>query len=108
MLKDPASQTSTCRICSSLSTLSRCLAAAGQTHCKSLQVPLQVKLQLLHRDIVMQPSAPEIRKAVAGIMSRLHETSQPFVRWMDGTCLEAAAVAGTPHLAVLRGPWVPV
>ena len=55
---------------------------------------LQVKLQLLHPDIVMQPSPAEIRKAVAGIMSSLHETSQPFVRWMDGTCLEAAPVAG--------------
>ena len=59
-----------------------------------LNMPLQVKLQLLHPDIIMQPSAAEIRKAVAGIMSRLHETSQPFVRWMDGTCLEAAPVAG--------------
>ena len=74
----------------------------------SLPAPLQVKLQLLHGDIMMQPSAPELRKAVASIMSRLHETSQPFVRWMDGTCLEAAAVAGTLYLAVLQCPCTPV
>ena len=57
---------------------------------------LQVTLQLLHPGIIMQPSAAEIRRAVAGLLSSLHETSQPFVRWMAGTCLEAAPVAGTP------------
>ena len=65
-------------------------------------MPLQVKLQLLHLDVVMQPSAPEIRKAVAGVMSRLHETSQPFVRWMHGSCLEAAPVAGMQRSKVFH------
>ena len=54
----------------------------------------QVKLQMLHSDIVMQPSAAEIKKALGGLLLRLHETALPFVRWMDGTCLEAASVPG--------------
>ena len=60
-----------------------------------------MKLQLLHPDILMQPSAAEIKRAVADILSSLHDTSQPFVRWMDGTCLEAAPVPGahSQHLS---------
>ena len=57
---------------------------------------MKVTLQLLHPDIVMQPSAADIRRAVAGLLSSLHETAQPFARWMVGTCLEAAPVAGPP------------
>ena len=56
---------------------------------------LKVTLQLLHTDIIMQPSAAEIRRAVAGLLCSLREAAQPFVRWMAGTCLEAAPVAGT-------------
>ena len=54
----------------------------------------QVSLHLSHPDVVMQPNVAEIKKAIARLALAIAESAKHFVRWMDGTCLEAAAIPG--------------
>ncbi len=36
----------------------------------------------------MQPPLPEVRKQLGRLVRGLVESAKPFVRWMDGSCLE--------------------
>jgi hypothetical protein len=62
---------------------------------------LQVMLRLSYPDIIMQPNAADIKKALARLALRIMESSKPFVRWMDGTCLEAQPIHGQSSLCHL-------
>ena len=54
----------------------------------------QVSLHLSHPDVVLQPNVADIKKGVARLALALVESGRQFVRWMDGTCLEAAPIPG--------------
>ena len=56
-----------------------------------------MSLQLSRPDVIVQPNAAEVKKMVARLALALVESAKQFVRWMDGTCLEAAPVPGAPH-----------
>lgn len=62
---------------------------------------LQVVLRLSYPDIIMQPNAADMKKALARLALRIMESSKPFVRWMDGTCLEAQPIHGQSSLCHL-------
>jgi hypothetical protein len=53
-----------------------------------------VTLSLQSTEVVVQPPLPEARKQLARLVRCLVESAKPFVRWMDGSCLE------TPEQAV--------
>ena len=54
----------------------------------------QVSLHLSHPDVVVQPNVAEIKKAISRLALAVAESAKQFVRWMEGTCLEAAAIPG--------------
>ncbi|OAE19678.1 hypothetical protein AXG93_1847s1410 [Marchantia polymorpha subsp. ruderalis] len=43
---------------------------------------------LNHPDVVVQPSLTETTKMLANMVRSILDSVRPFVRWMDGTCLE--------------------
>ena len=49
----------------------------------------RVCLSLIQPEVVLVPSAVEVSKQLGRLLRNLVESSKPFVRWMDGTCLEA-------------------
>ncbi len=51
-------------------------------------------LRLSYPDVVMEPSSADIKKALARLASSIVEGTKSFVRWMDGTCLEAQPIPG--------------
>ena len=51
-------------------------------------------LRLSYPDVVMEPSSADIKKALARLASCIVEATKLFVRWMDGTCLEAHPIPG--------------
>lgn len=55
-------------------------------------------IQLSRPDIIVQPNAADVKKAVAHMALALVETGKQFVRWMDGTCLEAGPIPGMGSL----------
>jgi dynein heavy chain len=55
---------------------------------------LQVSLHLSHPDVVLQPNVADMKKGIARLALALVESGRQFVRWMDGTCLEAAPIPG--------------
>jgi hypothetical protein len=54
----------------------------------------QVTLSLQNMDIVVQPPLSDAKKQLERLKRSLVESSKPFVRWMDGSCIE------TPEQAV--------
>ena len=50
---------------------------------------LRVTLELLPPEVVCTPSMAEVSKQLSRLMRNLVDSSKAFVRWMDGTCLEA-------------------
>ncbi|BDA41784.1 probable Dynein-1-alpha heavy chain, flagellar inner arm I1 complex [Coccomyxa sp. Obi] len=59
-----------------------------EAHCN------EVMLRLSYPDVVMEPSSADIKKALARLASCIVEGTKSFVRWMDGTCLEAQPIPG--------------
>lgn len=55
-------------------------------YCLSL---VQVALSLLPPEVVVSPSSAEVGRQLGRLLRNLVESAKPFVRWMDGTCLEA-------------------
>ncbi len=45
-------------------------------------------------EIVVQPSINDAKKVLGRLARNLVECSKPFVRWMDGTCIEAPEIRG--------------
>lgn len=62
--------------------------------CKEINLVVQMMLQLSYPDIAMQPTTADIKKALARLALCLVESTKLFVRWMDGTCLEAQPIPG--------------
>jgi dynein heavy chain len=52
-------------------------------------LPLQVALSLIQSEVVVVPSTGEVSTALSRLVHNLAESGKPFVRWMDGTCIEA-------------------
>ena len=57
-----------------------------------------MSLQLSRPDVIVHPNAAEVKKMVARLALALVESAKQFVRWMDGTCLEAAPIPGAAPL----------
>ena len=57
---------------------------------------LQVSLHLSVPEVVVHPSANEIKKALARTARSLVESAKSFRRWMDGTCVETPDLPGEP------------
>lgn len=55
---------------------------------------LQVAMSLNAPEIVVQPSINDAKKVLGRLARNLVECSKPFVRWMDGTCIEAPEIRG--------------
>ncbi|KAK3281453.1 hypothetical protein CYMTET_10756, partial [Cymbomonas tetramitiformis] len=54
-----------------------------------LKPPLfKVQSMLVHPEVVVQPPVTEVTKFLSRLVRNLVECTRPFVRWMDGTCLE--------------------
>jgi len=49
----------------------------------------QVALSLMMPEVVVVPSTAEMGRQLGRLLRNLVESAKPFVRWMDGTCLEA-------------------
>lgn len=49
----------------------------------------QVALSLIQSEVVVVPSTVEVAKALQRLLHNMAESAKPFVRWMDGTCIEA-------------------
>lgn len=56
---------------------------------------VQVSLHLHAPEVVVHPSANEIKKALARTARSLVESAKSFKRWMDGTCIESPDLPGT-------------
>lgn len=50
---------------------------------------LHVQLALLASEVVVSPSMAEVSKQLSRLMRNVVDSAKAFVRWMDGTCLEA-------------------
>lgn len=50
---------------------------------------LRISLELLQPEVVVTPSMAEVGKQLSRLMRNLVDSSKSFVRWMDGTCVEA-------------------
>jgi dynein heavy chain len=50
---------------------------------------LQVSLSLIHSEVVVVPSTGEVTRALFRLLHNLADSAKAFVRWMDGTCIEA-------------------
>eukprot|EP01018_Ginkgo_biloba_P029498 Gb_13870 [translate_table: standard] len=48
----------------------------------------KVNCYLNKPDVVLQPSLNDITTTLALLVRNLVDSARPFVRWMDGTCLE--------------------
>jgi hypothetical protein len=70
------------------------MTAAALTLLGSLTV--QVSLHLSVPEVVVHPSANEIKKALARTARSLVESAKYFRRWMDGTCIESPDLPGLP------------
>ena len=55
---------------------------------------LQVSLHLHAPEVVVHPSASEMKKALARTARSLAECAKSFKRWMDGTCIETPDLPG--------------
>ena len=55
---------------------------------------MQVSLHLHAPEVVVHPSANEIKKALARTARSLVESAKSFKRWMDGTCIESPDLPG--------------
>jgi dynein heavy chain len=51
-------------------------------------------MHLVNPEVVVQPSAHDIKKMINRLAKGIVESGKPFVRWMDGTCLEAPEIPG--------------
>lgn len=56
---------------------------------------VQVSLHLHAPEVVVHPSASEMKKALARTARSLAECAKSFKRWMDGTCVETPDLPGT-------------
>ena len=68
---------------------------------------MQVSLHLNAPEVVVHPSANEIKKALARTARSLVESAKSFKRWMDGTCIESPDLPGAPSLPLTTTPPVP-
>lgn len=57
-----------------------------------LFVLFQITMSLNNPEVVVQPSANDVKKVLGRLARNLVECSKPFVRWMDGTCLETPEI----------------
>ncbi|CAG9462277.1 unnamed protein product [Pedinophyceae sp. YPF-701] len=55
----------------------------------SLQPLFKVVLSLSAPEVLCTPAISEVSKALTKLVRSMVECSKPFVRWMDGTCVEA-------------------
>ena len=55
---------------------------------------LQVSVHLHAPEVVVHPSASEMKKALARTARSLAECAKSFKRWMDGTCIESPDLPG--------------
>ncbi len=62
---------------------------SGNIGTTSFRPPLQVALLLLPPEVVVTPSSAEVGRQLGRLLRNVVESSKPFVRWMDGTCIEA-------------------
>lgn len=51
----------------------------------------QVALSVIQPEIVVAPSTGEAARQLQRLLRNLVESARAFVRWQDGTCLEAPA-----------------
>jgi hypothetical protein len=49
---------------------------------------VQVTLSLQNSDILMHPPVAEVNKVLGRLVRSLVDSTKPFIRWMDGTCIE--------------------
>ncbi|GFH18110.1 flagellar inner arm dynein 1 heavy chain alpha, partial [Haematococcus lacustris] len=54
----------------------------------------KITVSLQSSDIVVQPPVAEVNKALGRLVRSLVESTKPFVRWMDGTCIETPEQKG--------------
>ena len=62
---------------------------AGSSSLAGRRPLFRVALALLQPEVVVAPSTGEASKQLGRMLRNLVESAKPFVRWMDGTCLEA-------------------
>ncbi len=67
-------------------------AAAGDDASRAAKYrksPLfRISASLQSQDVVIQPPVNEVNKALGRMVRSMVESTKPFVRWMDGTCVE--------------------
>ena len=56
-----------------------------------------MSLHLSVPEVVVHPSANEIKKALARTARSLVESAKSFKRWMDGTCIDTPDLPGVPQ-----------
>lgn len=80
-----------------VATTSTAVVAAGASgagttapeHIKERSYPLfQVVSSLSAPEVVISPSFNDINRIISKIQKIIVESTQPFVRWMNGTCVE--------------------
>jgi dynein heavy chain len=72
-----------------LTTLQNLLNLGRKSERKAKNPPLfQVIASLSAPEVVITPSDNDIKRIVMKIQKNIVESCQPFVRWMDGTCIE--------------------
>ena len=63
-----------------------------RSHSKLAAALFKVSLSLSHPEIIMSPSVNDVNKSLGKLSKKFVECTKLFVRWMDGTCIEAPPV----------------
>ena len=66
------------------------MLSSRSSRAENCKLPLfKINAQLSAADIIVQPPVSEVTKLMGRLIRNIVECTRPFMRWMDGTCIDA-------------------